>query len=50
MYPPPDVVRDVRGVFMDRGLVVWKMTVEKADLVKLRFPEYPMFLLYLLKL
>ena len=50
MYPPPDVVRDVRGIFMDRGLVVWKMTVEKADLVKLRFPEYPMFLLYLLKL
>ena len=33
------------GVFMDRGLVVWKMAVEKGGLVKLRFPEYPMFLL-----
>ena len=50
MYPPPDVVRDGRGVFMDRGLVVWKMAVEKGGLVKLRFPEYPVFLLYLLKL
>ena len=38
------------GVFMDRGLVVWKMAMEKGGLVKLRFPEYPMFLLYLLKL
>ena len=38
------------GGFMDRGLVVWKMAVEKGGLVKLRFPEYPVFLLYLLKL
>ena len=43
MYPPPDVVRDGRGVFMDRGLVGWKIAVEKGGLVKLRFPEYPMF-------
>ncbi len=50
MYPPPVVVRDGRGGFMDRGLVVWKMAVEKGGLVKLRFPEYPVFLLYLLKL
>ena len=35
MYHSPDIVRDVRGFFMDRGLVVWKMAVEKGGLVKL---------------
>lgn len=45
MYPPPVVVRDGRGGVMDRGLVGWKMAVEKGGIVKLRFPEYTMFLL-----
>lgn len=47
--PPGRRARRPGGV-MDRGLVGWKMAVEKGGLVKLRFSEYPMFLLYLLKL
>ena len=50
VYPPPNVVRDGWGFFMVLGGGGWKMAVEKGGLVKLRFPEYPMFLLYLLKL
>ena len=47
LYNVPTPGRRARrpGVFMDRGLVGWKMAVEKRGFVKLRFPEYSTFLL-----